>query len=388
MPTVGVFDHDFFTYTNVIPSLECAKLIAYYRSRRDITVLTPNFSAPAYTKYFFQKNYDDGIDASEFLLPNVSYGGHFFSGERYNPLPLDIEYTAPNMSAYESYEHYFTGGGAGKNHFRTIISGLHGRISLDGKTIDPKLIDVSTIDARTKTLILHDYDIGRIPQAYEYIKEIAYSKYVKTKDDYTYLRLGNKFPLQITNPTEFEHWAKLQRKGDFYNFQYNGIMPDEFVASLPHYTNLPLLIDFLPASLFTKNDFLENELRQIFTQVLFLRRNGIQILLNYEDSFDIPQEIKNLFVLLNHFLSFDKKFNEQMDSYNKYLTFHSFCKILPKIEQSNTYFIGRKNRVSRDEMIDAFQYVREKCYALFRMFYTWADVTYQGGEFCNGFKRY
>ena len=144
----------------------------------------------------------------------------------------------------------------------------------------------------------------------------------------------------------------------------------------------------LPASLFTKNDFLENELRQIFTQILFLRRNGIQILLNYEDSFDIPQEIKNLFVLLNHFLSFDKKFNEQMDSYNKYLTFHSFCKILPKIEQSNTYFIGRKNRVSRDEMIDAFQYVREKCYALFRMFYTWADVTYQGGEFCNGFKRY
>lgn len=384
---IGVYDYDFFHYSNVIPSLECAKLIAYYRARRDIAILTPQFSAPQYTKYYVQKNYDDGIDGSEFLRPNINYGGHFFSGSSYSPLPLDIEYTQPNMQAYESFGSYFGTDTTAAAHFRTIISGLHGRISLDGKSIDTKLIDTSNIEARTKTLILHDFDLSTIPESYDYIKELARSKFVKAQNDYVYLRMGNKYPVQMTTPDQFEHWCGIQRKGDFYNFQYNGLMPDEFVATLPRYDKLPLLINYLPASLFTKNGFLEKEFCQIFTQVLFLRRNNVKILLNYEDSFDIPQEIKTLFVLLNHFLNYTVA-AEKFDEWNEYLTFHSFCRYVPKIEWRNTYFIGRRFRVSLEEIIDAFQYVRDNSYQTFKMFYNWADVTYQGGEFKNGFKRY
>ena len=385
--TISIFDYDYFTYSNVIPSLECAKLLAYFRAHNQIAVLSPNFNAAAYTKCYVQKNYDDGNDASAFLLPNVEYGGRFFTGEEYSPLPLEIEYTHPNMHAYESFDHYFGTDNTSAAHFRTIISGLHGRISLDGHTIDEKLIDTSKVESRTKTLILHDYDLSKIPESYDYIKELSHCKFVKAQNDFTYLKMGNKFPIQMTTPDQFEHWATLQRKGDFYNFQYNGIMPDEFVATLPKYDKLPLLIDYLPASLFTKNDFLENDLRQIFIQVLFLRRNNVKILLNYEDSFDIPQEIRTLFTLFNHFVNYTIP-AEYFDGRNKYQTFHSFCKFVPTIEWRNSYFIGRRFRASRDETIDAFQYVREQCYDLFKMFYNWADVTYQGGEFKNGFKRY
>ena len=39
--SIGVFDYDFFNYESVIPNLECAKLVTYYRQHNHLAVLTP-----------------------------------------------------------------------------------------------------------------------------------------------------------------------------------------------------------------------------------------------------------------------------------------------------------------------------------------------------------
>ena len=36
MGIIGVHDYDFFTYQNVLPNLECAKLCAYHKKKREI----------------------------------------------------------------------------------------------------------------------------------------------------------------------------------------------------------------------------------------------------------------------------------------------------------------------------------------------------------------
>ena len=59
--TIGVMDYDFFNYNNVIPNLECAKLVAYYRNHNHIAVLSPVLRPDRFNKFFVRKEYNDGI---------------------------------------------------------------------------------------------------------------------------------------------------------------------------------------------------------------------------------------------------------------------------------------------------------------------------------------
>ena len=61
MGVYGVYDYDFFHYENVIPNLECAKIVSYYRTHNEIAVLVPEFNPAPYTQFFIRKEYDDGI---------------------------------------------------------------------------------------------------------------------------------------------------------------------------------------------------------------------------------------------------------------------------------------------------------------------------------------
>ena len=56
MATVAVYDYDFFNYESVIPNLECAKLVAYYRKRNDIALLAPAMEPARYTKFIIRKD--------------------------------------------------------------------------------------------------------------------------------------------------------------------------------------------------------------------------------------------------------------------------------------------------------------------------------------------
>ena len=102
MGTVLVYDWDFFHYSNVIPNLECAKLVAYNRKKRNVTVFHNILEPERYTKTFFRKEYDDGIYNKSILLPNVEYGGRAFS-DVYRPMDLEIENIEPDFEIYRSF---------------------------------------------------------------------------------------------------------------------------------------------------------------------------------------------------------------------------------------------------------------------------------------------
>ena len=103
MSTVAVYDYDFFHYENVIPNLECAKLVAYYRNRKDITLLTPTLEPSKYTKFFIRKEYNDGLFPKQMFEQNCEYGGRAFTPVQYKPLDPRIEATIPDMHIYDKY---------------------------------------------------------------------------------------------------------------------------------------------------------------------------------------------------------------------------------------------------------------------------------------------
>ena len=98
MSTLGVYDYDFFTYENVIPNLEAAKLVTYYRQHNQIAVLSPTLNPGPYTKFFIRKEYDDGNFPREFFYRSSEYGGRAFTEDKiYIPLPPKIEQTNSSL---------------------------------------------------------------------------------------------------------------------------------------------------------------------------------------------------------------------------------------------------------------------------------------------------
>ena len=106
MGTVLVYDSDFFNYPGVIPNLECAKIAAYEKKKRNITVFHNSFEPERYTKSYFRKEYEDGIYNQKILLPTVSYGGRAFS-KVYKPFNIELELIEPDFEIYRRFSYCF-----------------------------------------------------------------------------------------------------------------------------------------------------------------------------------------------------------------------------------------------------------------------------------------
>ena len=79
MAVIGIHDYDFFNYEHVIPNIDCAKYLTYYRDHRTIAALVPQLNPTPYTKFIVRKEYNDDYYPKELFLPNVEYGGRAFS---------------------------------------------------------------------------------------------------------------------------------------------------------------------------------------------------------------------------------------------------------------------------------------------------------------------
>lgn len=107
MAVIAVHDADFFNYEHVIPNLECAKLVEFYRRHKEITLLTPIMEPARFTKYIYRKEYDDGIYPRQIFLQNCEYGGRAFNFDKYKPLAPEIERIVPDMHIYDKYIIHF-----------------------------------------------------------------------------------------------------------------------------------------------------------------------------------------------------------------------------------------------------------------------------------------
>ena len=90
----------------MIPNLECAKLVSYFRKKREIATLSPTLSPEKYTQFYVRKDIDDGRFNKKLFTENCIYGGRAFESIKYAALPDDIENIIPDMHIYDRFEKY------------------------------------------------------------------------------------------------------------------------------------------------------------------------------------------------------------------------------------------------------------------------------------------
>lgn len=361
-------------YAPVLPNLECAKLAAYYKKKKDIVVLTSEIDPSRYTRFIVRKDYDDGVYNKKIFSQNVDYGGLAFTKNIYSPLPLDIETTLPDFTIYERYSENFGTTKEAKQTFTKLMRGAHLRLSLDNKNIWEDFRKPVSLAQNTDSIFLHDFDLGKIPNSIDAINELA-ERYTVLKGIFRPRLIGMKFPVQINDSKSFYDWFNISPSFSLFFLQYNGVMEDSALFDLCQQN--PSIAKQLHYNIglarFSENDFLINHLPRIFKQVLFLRSQNIKILLKYEEDFFVDQRIKNLIRLFNNYLG-RKKLNEDSILYTGTLYKFVSSKKLKKYQFAQQV-------MKLPEIRECFQYIREKNYEVFEMFYKYEKVEYKGGEF-------
>ena len=375
MGTILVYDWDFFHYPSVIPNLECAKYAAYQKQNKEIIVFNNNLDPSKYTKVFFRKEYDDGNYTNLILNPNVEYGGRAFSST-YKPFNLEMESIIPDFSIYEKYRSLYGTQKHKQEEMQTILNATHVRLSLDEKTLQP--FPYERLRPRHPSIIFHDYDIAKVPNAFELLLETS-----KLRPSGLSYRIGNKYPINVYTFNDLQKWLQLPPMGTCFYLQYNGVFTEEEIIELVEKPTLGLrqMLYNFTYGCSNEDDFINRVLPQIYKQILFLRSHKIKILLNIDNNFFKTRELLNLMKLINCYYGRSK--TTYIHPYAH--TLYGFCawkrraalEVLPWVHFT----------VSREEMRESFQYMRQKNYEVFDMFYSIPSIIAKGGKLINEWNR-
>lgn len=206
-------------YQRVIPNLECAKYSAWRKRHKDIITFSPEFEPEKFSKVFFRKEYDDGIYDLKIFSGNVEYGGRAFS-DVYKPFDEEMEHIEPDFSAYWKYKPLYGKTKHLQEEIRTILYSLNTRLSLDGKTLEPFPYD--RLQPKHPNVLLHDYDIANIPNAFELLYDIS----GRRPSGLPY-RIGNKYPINVYTFEDLMKWFSLPPMSTCFFLQYNNVLTDE-----------------------------------------------------------------------------------------------------------------------------------------------------------------
>ena len=379
MAVYGVYDYDFFTYENVIPNLEAAKLVTYYRQHNQLATLSPVLNPSPYTKFFIRKEYDDGNFPREFFYQSSEYGGRAFSESKlYVPLPPKIEQTVPNMHVYDPFIHHFGKSKPELQQIKRILNCAHIRLAPDSKTLlSPEQL-APNFENKVSGIFLHDYDLAAL-KAQDLIQELSLQRQFKTKEGVNPYPVGNKYPIKVTTPEDMAAWSKILTIPNGLYLEYCGLMDDKVLYDLCMENKRMAKQIWYNVSFGCsgENDFFINRLSKIFIQVLFLRRAKVKILLNYDNEIIKTKELRDLLELLNTWLRFSYMEDFAPHTQNLY----KFCRDNAYLRYTTWAF--RTVTISIEEMRNAFQYIRENDYDLFKKFYEWDEVKFDGRNIIN-----
>lgn len=380
MGIIGIHDFDFFNYQNVLPNLECAKLCAYHKKKRAISVLAPELVPERFSTLYVRKDYDDGYYPKDLFQEKVILGGRAVQPGDYHPLDLEIEKTIPDFSVYERHTGNFCRIKGDEGLFKKILHSAHIRLSTNSKDIDPWLKKEDYLFQNTRGLIIHDYNISGVDGAYDFIKDWLYSR--NNLDGWTVrpYSLGTKFPIQVNSEEEILKWLRLPIMPGVFGIQYNGYMDDVLCDKMRKLWDIGTnqMSYKVDEGCSDENDFLMNRLPLIIPQVLFLHRHWIKISLVYDDNLIITPELQNLFEVLNWFIR-SKYYNYKADRIVDYCKWASTHQDPWKCWRSK----NPRRWPSTEEARDAFQYIRFNNYEVFKMFYEWRKVVFDGRRIIN-----
>ena len=364
---IQIYDADYMRYNHVIPSLECAKLCTYYHNVRQIAVLVDKIDPNGFSQTYIQKNYDDGIYPQDWFTHNYECGGRVFAPSKYSQLPPFIEKTIPDMHLYDKYINKYGPTKLDKQRIRRLLNCAHVRLAPDSK--NPKSVkqleNIMSIKPYTG-IIFHDYDLGAIPNAPQILYDISQTREYKIKGGIHEYPIGNKFPIQLYNVDEFEKWLKVNVLREYLYIQYNGIMSDDFVHDLcTQNKKMALQLNYnVTYDCSNETDFLDNKIPRLINQTTLFKAHKIRMEYFIDETIIVTKELQDFMKILSAWARF--KFNDPYASD----TLYHLCATCRKYEKLRYYSYAFKTiELSLQEMRNAFQYIRERNYDIFKMLY-------------------
>ena len=371
-----VYDYDYFHYPGVIPNLECAKLAAYLKKKRNVTVFHHKFEPERYTTAYFRKEYDDGIYNTDILKLNVIYGGRAFS-QTYRALLQEAELIEPDFEIYRRYTSYYGDTKKDAQQIKTLLTATHFRLSLDGQTM--LSFPYERLRPRHPCVILHDYDLAAISNSYDMVYDI-----MTARPRGLMYHIGNKYPINVYTFEDLKKWLNIYPMGNCFYLQYNGLLTDEQLIELLEDASMSLrqTIYNFTYKCQSEDDFVINVLPQIYKQALFLRKYKTKILLNIDEDFFQTPALLNLMKLINCW--YGKTFIEDLPKPGG-RTLYGYCSS-SKVAYIEP-FPWQHLTVTKEQMRESFQYIREHNYDVFEKFYSAPGVILNGGKLEYGWTR-
>ena len=362
----GLYDGDMLFYKGVpFFNLELMKLSSYYKRKREIINLSPNFNPIMYNNFIVRQDYPFA-NPNIYYADNVSFGGRAYDGDEYKRLPLEIEVMKPDTQLYNKIESSTAINKEKASVFSVMRRAEHLRLSLDGKTIWKDYARQLRKDSSCFGMIFHDYDLGSIEGAYELVKDLI----PETISHKNGRRIGMKFPIQANTEKDLFKWLSLQPMGKFYSLQYNGILTLNNLDRLKELNHGSSVLKQTTINVTGNQNyetFISTGIVELFEHIVDLRRAHINFPLIYGKEFFADKrwaEVMRLIQLFNNHIGHDLETGK--DYYKRiapYETFYSYVKTLTK-EQILYGSIYPKEKAQ-----ELFQFVRENNYNLFVDFY-------------------
>ena len=378
--SIGIMDADMAAYTLVPFNLEVMKLSAYYKKKGEIVVLSPSFTPERHQKFFYRKDYNDGdFPLSLHSYNNVEYGGLAFTGDKYAPLPIEIERMKPDTSIYSKMERVIMAAdgvsATKKKIFQNMMTAEHCRISLDGKTVWPDFEKQFKFLPTARNLMIHDYDLGAIEGSFEAVKSVL----DRARTDGWATKVGMKFPVQVKEGKDLLNWSSLNSNSTFYSLQYTGVIDDdtfiEWVGRCRQKAIYTQMEYHVTAPWYDPNHFVKELLPKIFRQVIISRSYYVFFTLKYDDGFFPDPMWEKVLQLFNYY---HNSYSGVPQS--AYLakcmndTLYDFAANSQKVPK---WYYGKV--FNKDEIREIFAFVREQHYPLFKDFYECTALKLLGG---------
>lgn len=357
----GLYDADLRYYPVPFYNLELMKLSSYYKHKREIVGLAPNFSPHRYGHFIIRQDFYNSNPLS-LNYKNIEYGGRAFDGKKYRPLPLDIEIMKPDIQLYVNAP--FPKAKKYKESISTMKRAEHIRLSLDGKTIWKDYESQLRRGRGIHGIIFHDYNLNDINNSAEFIKENM-AEWIPSQ---TGRRLGAKFPIQVNNKEDLFKWLCIKPMGSYYSLQHNGLIDESYITDLleirKEFSTLRQTSVNISNS-FTEAELINGGMQRLLHNIINLRTQRLIFPLIYNEAFFIDNNWKMVMKLIMRYnqhlvVSAGNRYFKYTEPYE---TLYSYAKAAIKQYQINEPLL------TKESIQSIFQFVREVDYDLFKDFY-------------------
>lgn len=360
--SIGLYDADMLTYSHTAPNLELMKLAAYYKQKQHITVMTKNFCPEKYSKYIYQKDYNDGYYPQNFRqFSNIKCGGLAFSNNIYKPLPYEIEKMIPDKTIYDNMYSIFGTNKDKERIFKICLNAQHLRLSLDGQNIWNDYYKQLTSTANA-CFFFHDINLNNIKDSTLIIKELIKDTTLKNRG-----LISTKFPIEVYCVEDLLKWLDFQWSQDFFTLNYYGTMnTEEFkevVRRCIGTTKLHNIQYIVTYGYKDQQDFVENGLEKIYDQLIVACSNRLKILLKYEDNFFTDKRWEDIFLLWKCYNS--TVLQIRYNNFEKYRQNNSLYRLVKGFHTERKI----NNFFTKQEARELFFFVMQNNYPLFCKFY-------------------